>query len=85
MNHEDLRAATHDRAIQVLRQTSAVVKMLVYRDDTQQTDQEMYDIFEVELVKKPGKGLGLSIVGKRNDVGAYVSDVVRFLKRWNCE
>ena len=39
-------------------------------------DDEMYDVFTVDLMKKHGKGLGLSIVGRRNDVGVYISDVV---------
>lgn len=32
---------------------------------------------EVELVKKPGKGLGLSVVGRRNGTGVFISDMVR--------
>ncbi len=79
MSGEDLREATHDRAIQVLRQTPATVSMLVFRDDSQVKDDEMYDIFTVDLMKKPGKGLGLSIVGRRNDVGVYISDIVSIL------
>ena len=53
--------------------------MLVYRDDSQVKDEEIYDVFTVELNKKPGKGLGLSIVGRRNDVGVYISDIVSIL------
>ncbi|KAK6042359.1 PDZ/DHR/GLGF domain protein, partial [Cooperia oncophora] len=34
-------------------------------------------MFEVELVKKPGRGLGLSIVGRKNEPGVYVSEVVK--------
>lgn len=76
MNGEDLRDATHERAIQILRQTPATVRMIVFRDETQIKDEDMYDIFNVDLMKKPGKGLGLSIVGRKNDVGVYVSDIV---------
>ncbi len=54
--------------------------MLVYRDDSQVKDEEIYDVFTVELNKKPGKGLGLSIVGRRNDVGVYISDIVSILR-----
>jgi len=36
----------------------------------------MYDLMEVELVKKSGKGLGLSIVGRKNGPGVFISDVV---------
>lgn len=35
VNHEDLTDATHNRALQVLRQTPAIVKMAVYRDESQ--------------------------------------------------
>lgn len=76
VNGEDMREATHDYAIQVLRQTPAVVKVTVFRDDNQVREEDIYDIFSVELLKKPGRGLGLSIVGKRNDVGVYISDIV---------
>ncbi|XP_053394216.1 multiple PDZ domain protein-like isoform X9 [Mercenaria mercenaria] len=77
VNHENLREATHDYAIQVLRQTPATVNMVIFRDDTHIKEEDIYDIFTVELLKKPGKGLGLSIVGKRNDVGVYISDIVK--------
>lgn len=36
----------------------------------------MYDLIDVELVKKSGKGLGLSIVGRKNGSGVFISDVV---------
>ena len=52
------------------------VKMMVYRDETSSKDDDMLDIIEVELLKKPGRGLGLSIVGRRNGPGVYISDVV---------
>ena len=77
VNGENLREATHDYAIQVLRQTPATVSMRVFRDDSHVKEEDIYDIFTVELIKKPGKGLGLSIVGKRNDVGVYISDIVK--------
>lgn len=38
---------------------------------------QIYNIFEVELTKKPGRGLGLSIVGRKNEPGVYVSEVVK--------
>ncbi|KAK7101023.1 multiple PDZ domain protein-like isoform X2 [Littorina saxatilis] len=77
VNKEDLREATHDRAIQILRQTPSCVGILVYRDDQQTKEEDIYDVFSVELMKRPGKGLGLSIVGKKNDVGIYISDIVK--------
>ena len=73
-----MRNASHERAIQVLRQTSAVVRMVVFRDDSVLKEEELYDIFSVELMKKPGKGLGLSIVGRKSLPGVFVSDIVSF-------
>ncbi|XP_068091038.1 multiple PDZ domain protein isoform X3 [Hyperolius riggenbachi] len=77
VNGIDLRSATHDEAINVLRQTPQKVRLSVYRDEAQYKEEDMYDILNVELQKKPGKGLGLSIVGKRNDTGVFVSDIVK--------
>ena len=36
----------------------------------------MYQDIEVELTKKPGKGLGLSVVGRRDGNGVFISDMV---------
>uniref|UniRef100_A0A8C8SLA6 Multiple PDZ domain crumbs cell polarity complex component n=1 Tax=Pelusios castaneus TaxID=367368 RepID=A0A8C8SLA6_9SAUR len=77
VNGIDLRNATHDEAINVLRQTPQKVRLTVYRDEAQYKEEDMYDLLNVELQKKPGKGLGLSIVGKRNDTGVFVSDIVK--------
>lgn len=65
VNGIDLRSATHDEAINVLRQTPQKVRLTVYRDEAQYKEEDMYDVLSIELQKKPGKGLGLSIVGKR--------------------
>ncbi|XP_078241098.1 multiple PDZ domain protein isoform X7 [Pogona vitticeps] len=77
VNGIDLRSATHDEAINVLRQTPQKVRLTVYRDEAQYKEEDMYDVLSIELQKKPGKGLGLSIVGKRNDTGVFVSDIVK--------
>ncbi|NXH70076.1 MPDZ protein, partial [Hydrobates tethys] len=77
VNAIDLRNATHDEAINVLRQTPQKVRLTVYRDEAQYKEEDMYDVLNIELQKKPGKGLGLSIVGKRNDTGVFVSDIVK--------
>ena len=65
MNGIDLRMATHDEAINVLRQTPQRVRLTVYRDEGQYKEDELWDVFTVELQKQPGQGLGLSIVGRR--------------------
>ncbi|XP_040886623.1 multiple PDZ domain protein isoform X1 [Toxotes jaculatrix] len=82
VNGIDLRAASHDEAINVLRQTPQRVRLTVYRDEAQYKEEDLWDSFTVELHKKPGQGLGLSIVGRRsrdqrNDTGVFVSDIVK--------
>uniref|UniRef100_A0A8C7X7U6 PDZ domain-containing protein n=1 Tax=Oryzias sinensis TaxID=183150 RepID=A0A8C7X7U6_9TELE len=82
VNSIDLRAASHDDAINVLRQTPQRVRLTVFRDEGQYKEEDLWDSFDVELHKKPGQGLGLSIVGRRsrkhrNDTGVFVSDIVR--------
>ncbi|XP_044039683.1 multiple PDZ domain protein-like isoform X4 [Siniperca chuatsi] len=82
VNGIDLREASHDEAINVLRQTPQRVQLTVYRDETQYKEEDLWDSFTVELHKKPGQGLGLSIVGRRsrdhrNDTGVFVSDIVK--------
>eukprot|EP00058_Branchiostoma_floridae_P014989 XP_002600477.1 hypothetical protein BRAFLDRAFT_70147 [Branchiostoma floridae] len=64
VNGEDLRNATHDHAINVLRQTPSRVRLIVFRDENQYKEEDLYDVFSVELEKRIGKGLGLSIVGR---------------------
>ncbi|XP_073400731.1 inaD-like protein isoform X4 [Dendrobates tinctorius] len=77
VNGMDLRNASHEDAITALRQTPQKVQLVVYRDEAQYRDEENLDIFHVELHKKTGRGLGLSIVGKRNGSGVFISDIVK--------
>lgn len=74
VNGEDLRHALHEHAIKVLRQTASIIKMKVIRRPEKHDD---YETFEVKLTKKPGKGLGLSIVGKKDGHGIFISDIVK--------
>ena len=79
-NGEDFRSEVTDEwATEVLRQTPGVVRLTVYRDETLTSfadDKDLYEVFTLDLVKKPGKGLGFSIVGRQHDSGIYISDVV---------
>uniref|UniRef100_A0A674KEN3 PATJ crumbs cell polarity complex component n=1 Tax=Terrapene triunguis TaxID=2587831 RepID=A0A674KEN3_9SAUR len=65
VNGIDLRNASHEEAITALRQTPQKVQLVVYRDEAHYKDEENLEIFYVDLQKKTGRGLGLSIVGKR--------------------
>ncbi|KAI3369153.1 hypothetical protein L3Q82_026113 [Scortum barcoo] len=77
VNGVDLRGASHEEAIAALRQTPAKVRLTVLRDEAQYRDEENLDVFKVDLQKKSGRGLGLSIVGKRSGSGVFISEVVR--------
>lgn len=55
--------------------------MVVFRDEASVKEEDIFNVMEVELTKKPGKGLGLSIVGRKYGNGVFISDVVSFLKR----
>uniref|UniRef100_A0A8C6DAT4 PATJ crumbs cell polarity complex component n=1 Tax=Moschus moschiferus TaxID=68415 RepID=A0A8C6DAT4_MOSMO len=77
VNGIDLRSASHEEAITALRQTPQKVRLVVYRDEAHYRDEENLEIFPVDLQKKAGRGLGLSIVGKRNGNGVFISDIVK--------
>ncbi|XP_064193967.1 multiple PDZ domain protein-like [Anguilla rostrata] len=77
VNGVDLRMATHDEAMNVLRQTPQRVRLTVWREENQYREEDLWDVFTVDLFKTPGRGLGLDVVGKRNDTGVFVSDVAR--------
>nr|XP_023440004.2 inaD-like protein isoform X3 [Dasypus novemcinctus] len=77
VNGVDLRSASHEEAIAALRQTPQRVRLVVYRDEAHYRDEENLEIFPVDLQKKTGRGLGLSIVGKRNGSGVFISDIVK--------
>ncbi|KAJ8395504.1 hypothetical protein AAFF_G00032380 [Aldrovandia affinis] len=77
VNGVDLRSAAHEEAIAALRQTPPQVRLSVLRDEGQYRDEENLDVFGLELHKRAGRGLGLSIVGKRNGAGVFISDVVK--------
>lgn len=74
MNGIDLRTASHDEAINVLRQTPQRVRLTVFRDEAQYKEEELWDVLSLELQKKPGQSLGLSIVGRR-----YQSELFIFM------
>ncbi|KRY32704.1 InaD-like protein [Trichinella spiralis] len=81
VNGRSIRDAAHEVAINLLRQTPSKVRLLVHRDPKMKINlldpTNIYDIFEVELNKKPGKGLGLSIVGRKHEPGIFIAEVMK--------
>lgn len=64
VNEIDLRQATHDEAIGVLRLTTQRVRLCVFRHQEAYKEEDLWDVFSLELRPCPGDGLGLTTVGK---------------------
>ncbi|KAJ0050697.1 hypothetical protein NL108_005105, partial [Boleophthalmus pectinirostris] len=77
VNGIDLRQATHDEAIGVLRLTTQRVSLCVFRHQEAYREEDLWDVFSLELRPRSGEGLGFTIVGKSNDTGIFVSDIIR--------
>ncbi|KAM4583716.1 multiple PDZ domain protein-like isoform 2-T2 [Odontesthes bonariensis] len=77
VNGIDLRQATHDEAIAVLRLTTQRVQLSVFRHQEAYREEDLWDVFSLELRPRPGEGLGFTTVGKSNDTGIFVSDIIR--------
>ncbi|XP_028255519.1 multiple PDZ domain protein [Parambassis ranga] len=77
VNGIDLRQATHDEAIAMLRLTTQRVRLCVFRHQEGYREEDLWDVFSLELRPCPGEGLGFSTVGKSNDTGIFVSDIIR--------
>ncbi|KAF3687604.1 Multiple PDZ domain protein Multi-PDZ domain protein 1 [Channa argus] len=77
VNGIDLRQATHDEAIGVLRLATQRVRLRVFRHKEAYSEEDLWDVFSLELRPRPGEGLGFTTVGKRNDTGIFVSDIIR--------
>ncbi|CAF1476859.1 unnamed protein product, partial [Didymodactylos carnosus] len=79
VNNSDMRSATHEEAIQVLRQATDIVRILVLRGTLiteMMNEQEKFDIIIIDLTKKSGKGLGFSIIGRRLGFGVFISHIL---------
>ncbi|XP_017281302.1 multiple PDZ domain protein [Kryptolebias marmoratus] len=77
VNDIDLRQATHDEAIAVLRLTTQRVRLCVFRHQEAYREEDLWDVFSLELIPHPGEGLGFTTVGKSNDTGIFVSEIIR--------
>uniref|UniRef100_A0A667XQ12 PDZ domain-containing protein n=1 Tax=Myripristis murdjan TaxID=586833 RepID=A0A667XQ12_9TELE len=77
VNGIDLRQATHEEAIGVLRLTTQRVRLCVFRHQEAYREEDLWDVFTLELRSRPGEALGLGTVGKRYSQGIFVSDIIR--------
>ncbi|XP_015246717.1 PREDICTED: multiple PDZ domain protein-like, partial [Cyprinodon variegatus] len=77
VNDIDLRQATHDEAIAVLRLTTQRVRLSVFRHQEAYREEDLWDVFNLVLTPCPGEGLGFTTVGKSDDTGIFVSEIIR--------
>ncbi|KAK5614068.1 hypothetical protein CRENBAI_011234 [Crenichthys baileyi] len=77
VNDIDLRQATHDEAIAVLRLTTQRVRLCVFRHQEAYREEDLWDVFSLELTPRPNEGLGFTTVGKSDDTGIFVSEIIR--------
>ncbi|XP_037114962.1 multiple PDZ domain protein isoform X3 [Syngnathus acus] len=77
VNGIDLRQATHDEAIGVLRLTTQRVELRVFRHQLAYREEDLWDVFSLVLRPHPVKGLGFTTVAKSNDTGIFVSDIIK--------
>ncbi|EEB18543.1 Inactivation-no-after-potential D protein, putative [Pediculus humanus corporis] len=75
VNSEDVTKMPHSKVLTVMRQTQAKVKLLVYRDENI-TKENLLQTIDVDLIKKPGKGLGLSVAAKKEGKQVFISEIV---------
>ncbi|CAF4646124.1 unnamed protein product [Rotaria sp. Silwood1] len=75
VNSIDLRSATHEVAIQALRQTTSIIRMVIFRGEMV-NEENKFDIITVDFIKKSGKGLGFSIIGRRHGYGVFISHII---------
>ena len=118
VNEIDLALATHEQALNALRQTSNFIKLQIYRgfvhsdysdvdnnnnnvDNNENNengeikmsgfesksyytnnkrniseDEQHLNVLSIDLVKKFAKGLGFSIIGRRDGSGVFLSHIV---------
>ncbi|XP_050311280.1 inaD-like protein isoform X2 [Anthonomus grandis grandis] len=71
VNGTSLKNSTNTSASLALRQTLPKMKIIVLRPNNLE-----FTPLEVDFVKKPGKGIGLSISSRQSGKGVYVADII---------
>jgi len=51
--------------------------MMILRNEME-NEENKFDVITVDLIKKSGKGLGFSIIGRRHGYGVFISHIVNW-------
>lgn len=76
INGMQLDNVTHSEALHIFRDVPPLVPMIVFRVESDAASSETWQELVIDLEKKKDQGLGLSIVGRKNDRGVFISDIV---------
>ncbi|XP_044740742.1 inactivation-no-after-potential D protein isoform X2 [Chrysoperla carnea] len=72
VNGVKLADVTYTAASCAIRQIQPKVRLTVFRPEKPE-----YSIIDVELTKKPGKGVGLGVMARKTEPGVYISDILQ--------
>jgi len=53
--------------------------MMILRNEME-NEENKFDVITVDLIKKSGKGLGFSIIGRRHGYGVFISHIVNYFR-----
>ena len=91
INEQNVHGLTHAEVIMQLQKVSPSIKLLIARESSfgsnlaenkhMKLKEKFFGCkeFSVEIIKRPGKSLGISIVPIWRDRGVLVADVVKFI------
>ncbi|GJQ66577.1 inaD [Trypoxylus dichotomus] len=71
VNGTPLKDVSYTTASQALRQTLPKMKLSIYRPE-----KIDFQAVETEIIKKPGKGLGVSVIARKDGKGVYISEIL---------
>lgn len=73
-----MRQGKYQEALNLLRHNVPNFQIRVYRHNKDAKENISLVESSVELYKKPGKGLGLSVVGIHGEPGVVITEIVSF-------
>ncbi|XP_002738713.1 ligand of Numb protein X 2-like [Saccoglossus kowalevskii] len=78
VNGEDLRDVTHSQGRAALSRMSSVVRLTILREKVEDKSlpSEREEVTKVSLARVYGVPLGIKIVGKKNEPGVYILDLI---------
>ncbi|ESN92761.1 hypothetical protein HELRODRAFT_189608 [Helobdella robusta] len=79
VNGTNTELVTREMAMTLLRQGPGKVVLMVshFKGNDQAIKDEYYDYLKIDLHKKPGQSIGITIIGKHQDSDVHICDLVK--------